>query len=500
MKNNSVQKQANPCVLVIFGITGDLTKRLLYPALCNLGSKGLLDEQFCMVGIARGDYTSQSFAEKFSKDVQPFVTDPGAKKFSLKLIKRIHYIRGAFTEHQTFTELKNKLQDLQAQQASHNCLFYFAAPPEMMTSIAAGLDKAGLLSEKEDSYFRRIIVEKPFGRDVASAKQLNRKLLTFADENQIFRVDHYLGKETVQNLLAFRLSNGIFEPIWNRRYIDHVQITVAETLGVESRGAFYEKVGALRDMVSSHLLQVLSLITMEPPVTFSGDDIQNEKSKVLHAVQIYTQDDVLHKAVRGQYGPGKMNGADVPGYRSEKNVDPVSSVETYVALKLLLDNWRWLHVPFYVRTGKRMQARSSEIVIQFKSEPAILYGSYGKNVLPNLLRIKIQPDEGISLRFNAKIPGQTERLGQVDMNFKYSDYFGIAPQTGYETILYDCMNGDHTLFERAEMVETAWSILQPVLEVWGALKPTDFPNYAAGSWGPTAADELLKRDGREWIL
>lgn len=497
---SSGQKPANPCVLAIFGITGDLTKRLLFPALCNLASKGLLNEDFCIVGVAMENYTTKSFAEKLSQEVQQFVTDPAAKKIIPKLIKRIHYIGGAFTEQKTFTELKNKLKELQAEKVSSNCLFYFAAPPAMMTTIAAGLNKAGLLTEKEDSYFRRIIVEKPFGHDLASAKQLNRELLTFAGEEQIFRIDHYLGKETVQNLLAFRFSNGIFEPIWNRRYIDHVQITVAETLGVELRGAYYEHAGALRDMVSSHLLQVLSLITMEPPVAFNGDYIQNEKSKVLHAVQIYTQDDVLHKAIRGQYGPGKINGVDVPGYRSEKTVDPASPVETYVALKLLLDNWRWLHVPFYVRTGKRMQARSSEIVIQFKSEPAILYGSYGKNVLPNLLRIKIQPDEGISLRFNAKIPGQTLQLGQVDMNFKYSDYFGIAPQTGYETVLYDCMNGDHTLFERAEMVETAWAILQPILDVWGALKPMDFPNYAAGSWGPEAADELLKQDGREWIL
>ena len=279
-----------------------------------------------------------------------------------------------------------------------------------------------------------------------------------------------------------------------------MQITVAETLGVELRGTYYEHAGALRDMVPNHLLQLLSLITMEPPVNFSADYIQDEKSKVLHTIQVFTPEQVLQQTVRGQYGPGKIGSVNVPGYREEKNVDPASSTETYIALKILLDNWRWLHVPFYVRTGKRMPVRSSEIVIQFKSEPSILFGGAGQNVMPNLLRIKIQPDEGISLRFNAKIPGQTLELGQVDMSFKYSDYFGIEPQTGYETVLYDCMNGDHTLFERAEMVETAWSIIQPILDVWSALPPRDFPNYAAGTCGPKEADDLLAQDGREWIL
>lgn len=497
---SSGQGPANPCVMVIFGITGDLTKRLLYPALCNLGAKGLLEENFCIVGVAMDNYTTESFRMQLTKEIEQFVTDPAAKEFGHLLIKRIEYISGAFTDDKTYAELKNKLEELHAHKASKNCLFYFAAPPEFMTTIAMGLNKAKLVNEKGHNYFRRIVVEKPFGHDLISARKLNRKLLSIVDEKQIFRIDHYLGKETVQNLLAFRFSNGIFEPIWNRRYIDHVQITVAETLGVELRGGYYEQAGALRDMVSSHLLQMLSLITMEPPVTFSGDYIQNEKSKALRSVQVYTQEEVLQQAIRGQYGAGKINSANCPAYRSEKHVDPASTVETFVALKLLLNNWRWLHVPFYLRTGKRLPARSSEIVIQFKSEPAILYDNYGKNVLPNLLRIKIQPDEGISLRFNAKIPGQTLRLGQVDMSFKYCDYFGIEPQTGYETVLYDCMNGDHTLFERAEMVETSWAILQPILEVWGALTPHDFPNYASGTWGPKAADNLLKRDGRSWIL
>jgi glucose-6-phosphate 1-dehydrogenase len=401
---SSGPKPANPCILVIFGMTGDLTKRLLYPALCNLGNKGLLEENFCVIGVAMDSYTTESFRTHFTQEIEQFVTDPGAKAFGLALLNRVEYIPGAFTDEQTYAALKNKLEELQAQKASKNCLFYFAAPPEFMTTIASGLNKAKLLAEKEH-YFRRIVVEKPFGHDLASAKKLNRKLLAMVDEPQIFRIDHYLGKETVQNILAFRFSNGIFEPIWNRRYIDHVQITVAETLGVELRGGYYEHAGALRDMVSSHLLQMLSLITMEPPVTFSGDYIQNEKSKALRAIQVYTQEQVLQQTVRGQYGAGKIKGVNVSAYRSEKNIHPHSNVETFAALKLVLNNWRWLHVPFYIRTGKRMPARTSEIIIQFKSEPAILYDNYGKNVLPNLLRMKIQPDEGISLRFNAKIPG-----------------------------------------------------------------------------------------------
>ncbi len=498
-ESSGLKPPTNPCVLVILGIAGDLTKRLLFPALCNLSSRGLLDENFCIVGIAVEEYTTRTFRTQMVKDVQQFVTDPAAKKCGLELINQVYYISGDFSDQKTYVELSNTLKKLEIKKVSKNYLFYFAAPPEFIGTIATRLKKEKLLIEKKDSYFRRIIVEKPFGYNLASAKKLNLELLTYVEEQQIFRIDHFLGKETVQNLLAFRFSNGIFEPIWNRRYIDHVQITVAETLGVELRGAYYERAGALRDMVPNHILQLLSLITMEPPVAFSAEYIQDEKSKVLHAIEVFTPEQVLHQAVRGQYASGKIKAAHVPGYRAEKNVHPESLTETYVALKMLLNNWRWLHVPFYLRTGKRLQARSSEIIIQFKSEPAILFGGAGQNVMPNLLRIKIQPDEGISLRFNAKIPGQSLQLGQVNMSFKYSDYFGIEPRTGYETVLYDCMNGDHTLFERAEMVETAWEILQPVLDVWSALPPRDFPNYAAGSWGPKEADDLLRQDGRAWI-
>jgi len=486
--------------LVIFGISGDLTKRLLYPAICNLGGQGLLDKNFRIVGVAIESYTTEIFRQQLKKQVEEFVTDQAAKKFGLELTERVDFISGAFDVTNTYIELKNKLEQLSAAGASKNYLFYFAIPPAFITTVAKGLGEVKLLQEQNGN-FRRIVVEKPFGHSLASAKKLNQLLLTIVNESQIFRIDHFLGKETVQNLLAFRFSNGIFEPIWNRRYIDHVQITVAETLGVELRGAYYEQAGALRDMIPNHLFQVLNLIAMEPPISFSASAIQDEKSKVLQSIELYTPEQVLQEAVRGQYTAGQINSIAVPGYREEINVDPQSATETYVGLKLMLDSWRWLHVPFYLRTGKRMQARTSEIIIQFKSGPSILFGgNSGQNILPNLLCIKIQPNEGISLRFNAKIPGPSMRLGPVNMDFKYGDYFGIEPKTGYETVLYDCMNGDHTLFARAEMEETAWSLVQPILDVWNALPPRDFPNYTAGTWGPKEADELLHKDGREWML
>lgn len=499
------RKPANPCILVIFGIAGDLTKRLLFPALCNLGSEGLLDENFCIVGVSQEPYTNESFREQLIKNIHEFVTDPSAREFGLRFVNRVEYISGEFADSNVYVLLKNKLAELATEKASQNCLFYFAAPPRFVGTIATELCKASLLSEQE-GYFRRIVVEKPFGHDLASAKELNKLLLSLVDEQRIFRIDHFLGKETVQNLLAFRFSNGLFEPIWNRLYIDHVQITVAEVLGVEARGNYYEHAGALRDMVPNHLFQMLSLITMEPPSTFSAENFLAEKTKVLKAVKMLTPEQVLSRMVRGQYGPGKIHSENVVGYREEPSVSPESNVETYVACKLFLDNWRWLHVPFYLRTGKRMAIHQSEIAVQFKSGPSTLFKGSRKNnptvpkILPNLLRIFIQPEEGISMRFNAKIPGPTLQLSPVNMKFKYSDYFGIAPKTGYETILYDCMNGDHLLFNHADMVEVAWELIQPALDVWSAIPPRDFPNYTAGCWGPKAADLLMLNDGRRWLL
>ena len=499
-ESEPARKPANPCILVIFGIAGDLTKRLLFPALCNLGSSGLLDENFCIVGVAIEPYTTETFYNQLIKNIDEFVTDPDAKKYGVLLAKRVHYISGDFADAKVYENLKNKLDELSTQKASKNCLFYFAAPPQFMETIAIELSKASLLTEDNGSYFRRMVVEKPFGHDLSSAIKLNQLLLSVASEQQIFRIDHFLGKETVQNLLAFRFSNGLFEPVWNRLYIDHVQITVAETLGVEMRGNYYERAGALRDMVPNHLFQMLSLIAMEPPSSFSSDNIRNEKENALLSVQKLTSEQVLTQVIRGQYGPGRIDSVDVVGYRAENNIAPDSPIETFVALKLFIDNWRWLHVPFYLRTGKRLAARKSEIIVQFKSGPSTLFNASKNKICPNILHISIQPEEGISLRFNAKIPGPSLDLGQVNMKFKYSDYFGIKPETGYETILYDCMNGDHLLFNHANMVETDWTLVQPILDIWSAKPPRDFPNYAAGTWGPTDADELLHKDGRKWFL
>ncbi len=499
MDNQLFHKPATPCVLIIFGVAGDLTKRLLYPAICNLGSTGLLPENFCIVGVAIEPFTTESFREQLKKNVSEFINDPAAKKFGYELLNRVTYIAGDFADSATYNKLTQELKNLAKTGASQNYLFYFAAPPQSMGTIATELGKAQLLNE-ENKNFRRIVVEKPFGHDLDSAKKLNQLLLSIVNEEQIFRIDHFLGKETVQNILTFRFSNGLFEPIWNRLYINHVQITVAETLGIESRGGYYEHAGALRDMVPNHIFQMLSLIAMEPPLSFSADHIHTEKTKALHAVQIFTPEQVLQNTVRGQYGPGKVDGVLVPGYRQEKNVAANSPIETYSAFKLFLDNWRWLHVPFYIRTGKRLPLHTSEIIVQFRSGPSALFSGAELKVQPNLLKIYIQPEEGISLIFNSKIPGSGLRLGQVDMKFKYSDYYGIKPQTGYETILYDCMNGDHLLFKPADIVELGWAIVQPVLDVWSALTPREFPNYAAGTWGPKEADELLLKDGRKWLL
>lgn len=497
-KTKKQAKPAKPCVMVIFGIAGDLTKRLLYPAICNLGAHGLLDPSFHVVGIASSDYNTKTFREKLKSDVKEFVTDPDAKKYGLKLAQTVEYINGNFTDAKTYEDLSHVLEHLHAGKASKNYLFYFASPPQFMGDIASGLSKAGLLDEKDGSHFRHIVVEKPFGHDLASAKKLNKTLLSLVEEQQIYRVDHFLGKETVQNLLAFRFSNGLFEPIWNHLYIDHVQITVAETLGVELRGGYYEQAGALRDMVPNHLLQVLSLIAMEPPASFKSSHIQDEKDKALQAVRIPKPQHVADMSVRGQYGAGEINGNKVPKYRAEERVDKHSTVETFAAMKLSIDNWRWYDVPFYLRTGKRMKARTSKVIIQFKSGPSDLFSNCKGEIQPDVLCIHIQPDEGISIRFNAKVPGTTMQLEPVEMKFKYADYFGKKPSTGYETILYECMNGDHLLFKRAQTVELSWAIVQPILNAWKTNKPTHFPNYDSGSWGPKAADLLIEKDGRKW--
>ena len=492
-------KPANPCVMVIFGIAGDLTKRLLYPSICNLGTNGLLDKNFRVVGVAVDDYDTVSFRKEMKKNIQEFIDDHEANRYGMKLADKIEYVKGNFSDQDTYERLRDTLENLQKNHdASPSYLFYFAAPPQFMGDIAHGLSKAGLLDQHSKTQFRRIVVEKPFGHDLESAKKLNRDLLSLVTEDQIFRIDHFLGKETVQNLLAFRFSNGLFEPIWNHLYIDHVQITVAETLGVELRGGYYEHAGALRDMVPNHLLQVLSLVAMEPPASFKSSHIGDEKDKAMQAVKIPQHSTVPDMAVRGQYGPGMIAGNKVPGYRSEQNVNPHSRIETFAAMRLSIDNWRWYGVPFYLRTGKRMPVRTSKVVIQFKPGPSSLFTDCKEQVLPDVLTIHIQPDEGISIRFNAKVPGTRMHLEPVDMTFKYKDYFGVRPSTGYETILYECMNGDHLLFKRAATVELGWGIVQPILDVWTEKHPQHFPNYDSGSWGPKAADMLIQKDGNEW--
>jgi glucose-6-phosphate 1-dehydrogenase len=414
-------------------------------------------------------------------------------------VRRMYYIQGDFGDTQAYLRLRETLESVDKDHSTHgNYFFYLATAPDYFGPVIENLGKTGLLVENND-HWRRVIVEKPFGRDLDSARALNKQIQKVLDEKQIYRIDHYLGKETVQNILAFRFANGIFEPIWNRRYIDHVQISVAETVGVESRGGYYDQAGALRDMVPNHIMQLISLTAMEPPISFQADAVRDEQAKILHAIQPLTSEEVLLRSVRGQYREGIVGGQRIPAYRSEQDVPSDSRTETFVSMKLQIDNWRWADVPFYLRTGKAMPVRNTHIVIQFRQAPFVLFRDTPvENLTPNQLVLHIQPEEGISLRFAAKTPGAVMRLGTVDMNFEYADYFGVTPSTGYERLLHDCMIGDATLFQRADMVEAGWCVVNPVLDVWKALPPRNFPNYAAGTWGPKEADDLMERDGRRW--
>ena len=498
-RENHRGQPAPPCTLVIFGASGDLTKRKLVPALYNLRRQRLLPEGFAVVGVARTKSTDEEFRGQMRRDLESYAGDdfdPGLWDW---LESRLHYQTGDLAELEDVRALGRRLAEVQREhETTESALFYLAVGPEFFAPAVHDLEEAGLTQQPGDA-FRRVIVEKPFGRDLASARDLNRDLGAVLSERQIYRIDHYLGKETVQNLLVFRFSNGIFEPIWNRRYVDHVEITVAETLGVEGRGAYYDNAGALRDMVPNHVFQLISLVAMEPPVSFDADAVRDEQSKVLRAIQPMTQEEVLTRAVRGQYGAGIAGGRELPDYRHESRVDALSSTETFVAMKLEIDNWRWKDVPFYLRVGKAMKRRVSEITVAFKRPPFVLFRDTPiEDLTPNELVINVQPEEGIQLRFNAKVPGATMKIGGVDMDFCYADHFGRAPATGYERLLYDAMLGDQTLFQRADMVENGWRVVGPVLDVWEALTARNFPNYAAGSWGPKEASELLERDGRRW--
>ena len=486
---------AGPCAMVILGAAGDLTKRLLFPSIYNLRKTNLLPESFGIACMDRADFTEEAFRAHMVDMMHQFIGADADEAIVEWIGQRIFYVQGDFSDPANFTRLAGKLVEVdQAHGSQGNYFFYMAVAPQFFALVAQQLCTAGLLTEA-DGKFRRLVIEKPFGHDQASAKQLNQDLLKAMRESQIYRIDHYLGKETVQNMMAFRFANGIFEPIWNRRYIDHVQITVAETVGVEERGGFYETAGALRDMVPNHILQLVSLSAMEPPISFSAKAIHDEQVKVLDAIHPADPLD----AVRGQYGGSAGIDPIQPGYRQEVKVAPDSSTETYVAAKLSIDNWRWSGVPFYLRTGKRLAKRVTEVVVQFRRAPFALFRQTAVQELPpNQLIMHLQPDEGISLGFEAKVPGPGMNLGTVDLKFAYTDYFGKESRTGYETLIYDVMIGDPILFQRADMIEAGWGVINPILEAWQNKKPTVFPNYPASSWGPNCGDDLIGRDGRKW--
>jgi glucose-6-phosphate 1-dehydrogenase len=496
----SAQAPAEPCVLVIFGASGDLTKRLLMPAFYNLACDGLLPEQFAIVGIAMDDFTTESFRAKMSIDIKQFST---RKELDTKtwdwLCSRLNYMPGKFDDDAAFARLAELVSKLDQQyQARGNVLFYMATPPSVFGLISDKLEKAGF--KTSSAGWKRIIVEKPFGTDLPSALALNREILKYWTESQIYRIDHYLGKETVQNIIAFRFSNGMFEPLWNRNFIDHIQFSVMESVGVEGRGGYYDRSGVLRDMMQNHMFQMLAYLCMEPPTSFAPESVRNEKSKVLEAVRIMDAAGVRANTVRGQYGPGRgPDGKPAPGYREEPSVPPQSVTETFVAARLFIDNWRWLGVPIYLRSGKRLWKRGTEIIVQLKNPPDVVFrGTPVESLEPNRLIFHIQPNQGIELRFQAKTPGPEMTLQNVNMRFDYSQAFTSSRAIGYEVLIYSCMNGDATLFSRTDLVETAWRIAQPMMDVWKS-EPADFPNYDAGSWGPKAAFELIERDGRKWV-
>ena len=490
---------SQPCVMLVFGASGDLTKRLLVPALYNLACDGLLSEKFALLGTAMDPLTTDSFRERMSADIKKFHTRPEFdQKVWDKLVDRFHYVPGGFSDVSLFETLKADLAKLDAQYACEdNVLFYFATAPRFFGLLCDNLYKAGF---KNGTGWKRIIVEKPFGMNLESARQLNKEVLANWDESQIYRVDHYLGKETVQNLLAFRFSNGMFEPLWNKNYIDNIQFNVAEAVDVEGRGGYYDSSGVLRDMMQNHMFQMLSYLCMEVPGSFEPDSIRNEKAKLLQSVRVYNQDEVARYVVRGQYGPSLDDAGNVvkPGYRGEHDVNPESKTETYAAARLHIDNWRWEGVPVYLRSGKALWKRGTEIIVEFKKAPEVIFRGTPVNHLgPNRLVFHIQPYQGIEIQFQAKVPGPRLQLQPVHMRFAYGDAFKASRYTGYEVMLYACSHGDATLFSRGDVVEAAWRVAQPLLDYWNAT-PADFPDYARGSWGPKVAADLIKRDGRHW--
>jgi len=489
---------AEPCTVVLFGASGDLAKRKVIPAMYDLATHNALGPRYAIVGFARTNMTEDAFREglgeaaKTISEVGPI--DP--KQWDA-FASNLYYSPGDYANPESYVQLCKRLTELEAaKNLGGNRLFYLSTPPEVYPDIVKQLGRACIAHPVSPNSWTRIIIEKPFGRDLASAKALNEIVLNVFDEKQVYRIDHYLGKDTVQNLLVLRFGNGIFEPLWNRNYVDHVQITASETLGVERRGGFYETAGALRDMIQSHVLQLTSLVAVEPPAAFDATAVRNEKLKVLQSIRPFNLEMVAQSVVRGQYAPGKIGDQALPGYREEAGVKPTSKTETFVSAKLLIDNWRWAGVPFYIRTGKRLAKRSTEIMIQFHAAPHIVFRE--REVQPNRLVLNIQPDEGISISFGAKRPGTEMSIGNVTMDFSYREGFGDVSRSAYATLLNDCLRGDATLFDRGDSVEAAWSLVDPILDVWGAARTATVPQYASGSWGPRESDLLLERDGRRW--
>ncbi len=489
---------ADPAIFVVFGASGDLTRRKLVPALVNLRRSGALPESFAFVGVIRQADVGATLADDILKAADEHLDTPLTQEERDWFCGRIGVVVGDIEQPALYADIAVRLGELQgAHGTGPNALFYLATPPQLFAPIAAGLGKATLLDEAAAGGWRRVIVEKPFGHDLASAIALNKALSAAMGERQIYRIDHYLGKETVQNLMTFRFGNSIFEPIWNRRYVDHVQITVAESDGIGSRGGYYDQAGALRDMVQNHLFMLLALTAMEPPTSFDADAVRDERLKVLQAITPFTRTAVERDVVRAQYASGRVDDEAVPGYLDEAKVAPGSSTETFVAMRLQVENWRWAGVPFYLRTGKRLARRVSEIAVQFRDPPFMMFRDTGVSRLNcNVLVIRVQPDEGITLHVEVKVPGQQLDLQTVALDFKYDEVFAQKPSTGYETLLYDALTGDQTLFHRADSTEVGWRAVMPLLESWPAQSAPVC--YAAGSWGPEDAHELLERDGRSW--
>ena len=495
-------RRVPPCAIVIFGASGDLSKRKLLPSLYRLFYERRISPNFAVIGSSRTPMSDEQFRDKMKESVSKFLEDaPFDEDVWLSFAQCLFYVAGDLNNPASYDDIHSKLDEVEStHQTAGNVLFYLSTQPSHYAEAIIELGKHGLNHSRG---WTRVIIEKPFGHDLVSARKLNEDIHQVFDESEIYRIDHYLGKETVQNILAFRFGNGIFEPLWNRRYVDHIQITAAESIGVEGRGGYYQEAGALRDMIQNHLSQVMATVMMEPPTVFDATNVRDERAKLLRAVRVMRPEDVTKYAVAGQYGPAIVGGQQLPGFRQEPSVDPDSQTDTYAAVTFFVDNWRWAGVPIYIRTGKRMPKRVTDIAIQFHAPPLGLFQQETKTgpreVRPNLLVLRIQPEEGISLRFLSKSPGSGMRVRPVSMDFNYGSSFGERSPTAYETLLVDAMAGDPTLYTRQDMVEASWQIVQPILDVWAHTK-FNFPNYPAGSWGPKESDEMLARQGHVWRI